>query len=291
MHAGSERPSPTAIALQSGATTMTIEPAAGARILSFCLGARNILLEASAVAGTDNANNFGATFWPSPQSAWGWPPPVEIDGGLYSVVTNTSTNITLRSSPARLLDGSSVSLTKSIAAVPERDAVDVTYVMTNCGESSARLAGWQIARVLAGGLTFFRLGEGGLSGDKLATVTLGGVQWYAYDPVVVVAQGQKTFADAAGWLAHVDGDLLLVQAFPDVAKGAAAEGEAEVELYADPSHTYVEIEPQGRVLDIPPGASAEPWTVRWWLRRLPVDLLVKPGSTELVAFVEDVIKS
>ncbi len=32
-------------------------------------------------------DNFGSTFWPSPQSAWDWPPPAEIgrspyDGGL-----------------------------------------------------------------------------------------------------------------------------------------------------------------------------------------------------------------
>jgi hypothetical protein len=108
---------------------------------------------------------------------------------------------------------------------------------------------------------------------------------------VVVAQGQKTFADGAGWLAHVDGDRLLVQAFPDVPPGAAAPGEAEVELYADPSHTYVEIEPQGSIQTLEPGRSSEAWAVRWWLRQLPKELRAESGNAELVAFVEALIRS
>ena len=29
--------------------------------------------------------NYGSTFWPSPQTAWGWPPVAEIDHGPYRV--------------------------------------------------------------------------------------------------------------------------------------------------------------------------------------------------------------
>jgi hypothetical protein len=280
----------TTVVVSSGPVAMTIAPNLGARIVSFELDGTNVLLDASAVAGTENANNFGATFWPSPQSAWGWPPVAALDGEPYQIVKEPGA-LVLKSRPGALLSGARIALTKTIRAVPERSAIDVTYVMQNVGEKAAILAGWQIARVRASGLTFFRLGEGGIGGDRLATVTNNGVQWYEYDAGVVTMQGQKTFADASGWIAHVEDDLVLVQAFPDVPKGGAAEGEAEVELYADPSHTYIEIEPQSHIATVRPGTSSEPWSVRWWLRRLPNGLRASVGHPDLVTFVESIVKS
>ena len=44
----------------------------------FASAARNLLSEPAADAG-----NYGSTFWPSPQTAWGWPPLAEIDHGPY----------------------------------------------------------------------------------------------------------------------------------------------------------------------------------------------------------------
>ena len=35
-------------------------------------------------AQTPEDNNWGSTFWPSPQSDWSWPPPAEIDPGAYT---------------------------------------------------------------------------------------------------------------------------------------------------------------------------------------------------------------
>lgn len=276
--------------LNAGSTTLSVLPNLGARIVGFALEGQNVLLEAAAVAGTENANNFGTTFWPSPQAAWGWPPIPALDNQLFKS-RFVEGRLVLESDTGTLLDGTRLELTKIIAPMPERSAFEITYVMTNRGERPIQLAGWQIARVKAGGLSFFRLGDGGVSDDKLATITRGGVQWYLYDRAVVVAQGQKTFADATGWLAHLDGDLLFVQGFPDVAPGAAAPGESEVELYADPSHTYVELEPQSRLVTMSPGQSSEPWTVRWYLQRLPRGISTQVGSRELVALAESLAAS
>jgi hypothetical protein len=278
------------LVVTAGSVSMTVAPDVGARILRCSLDGQNLLLDAEAVAGTENANNFGATFWPSPQSAWGWPPIAAIDNAPYAAA-HQSGRLVLRSAAGELSDGGKIALTKSIVALKDKSAIDVTYVMDNVGDKKVTLAGWQIARVRAGGLTFFRVGEGGIGSDKLGTVTRSGIQWYQYDASVVVAQGQKTFADAKGWLAHIERDFVLVQAFPDVPMGGAAAGEAEVELYADPSHTYVEIEPQGPALTIEPGTSSRAWTVRWWLRRLPLGLKAELGNPELVAFVETLIQS
>jgi hypothetical protein len=267
---------------------MTIDPSLGARILTFSLNGNNILLEAPAVAGTDNANNFGVTYWPSPQAAWGWPPIAAIDNEKYDGIVSEN-ELVFTSGEATLLDGGVIALTKRFAPVLGKNAIDVTYQLKNIGKVPVTLAAWQIARVRTKGLTFFRLGVGGVTSDKLATQTIGGVQYYAYDASVVVEQGQKTFADATGWVAHVDGTTVFVQSYPDLSAGQAAAGEAEMELYADPSHTYIEIEPQGKVVTIAAGGIGPAWTVRFWLTKLPSGTTVKPGNAELVTFVEELI--
>jgi hypothetical protein len=274
--------------INSGDVTMIVDPRLGGRILSFAHAGEDILLPESAVQGTDNANNFGITFWPSPQSTWSWPPQTAIDSDPYAA-TESGNSLVMTSGEASFPDGAVVILEKRFAPVPGKDAIDVTYQLKNVGKVSVNLATWQIARVRAGGLTFFRLGSGGVSSDKLATVTASGVQWYKYDATVVTAQGQKTFADATGWVAHADGDLIFIQSYPDVAPGAAAAGEAEMELYADPSHTYVEIEPQGAASQIAPGGVGPSWNVRCFLAKLPAQLDTSVGSAALTLFVETLI--
>src|SRR6185369_14206993 len=55
-----------------------IDAATGARVIALRLGGRELLSGPAADAG-----NYGSTFWPAPQSAWGWPPVPEIDHGPY----------------------------------------------------------------------------------------------------------------------------------------------------------------------------------------------------------------
>src|SRR5258708_7975900 len=57
-----------------------VDPDVGGRVTSFRLGATDIL------AGPDvDAHNYGSTFWTSPQSDWGWPPPGEVDRDPYAI--------------------------------------------------------------------------------------------------------------------------------------------------------------------------------------------------------------
>lgn len=271
-----------------GNVTMRVDPKLGGRVISLTLSGKEILLQAESVAGTENANNFGITFWPSPQSAWGWPPPAAIDSEPYQAKVVTGT-LLLTSEGATLGDGAVVALSKQFAPVAGKDAIDITYQLTNVGAVETTVACWQIARVPSYGLTFFRLGPGGVASDKLETATVEGVQWYEYDAAVVVEQGQKTFADARGWVAHVEAGVVFVLVFPDLAPGEAAAGEAELELYADPSHTYIEIEPQGKALPLSPGKSLPAFRVRHILATLPTGIAASAGNPALVAFVESLI--
>src|SRR5512133_3419289 len=116
------------LCLRAGPVTMTIAPGVGARIIGCQLDGKNVLLDAEAVAGTENANNFGATFWPSPQSAWGWPPIPEIDCGPYTVKPIEG-GVILQSGVGELPNGARISLTKTVVALPEISAFDITYVL------------------------------------------------------------------------------------------------------------------------------------------------------------------
>ncbi len=263
---------------------MSIDPRVGGRILSFARGGSEALLSATAVAGTANANNFGATFWPSPQTAWGWPPPAPLDRLAYRAHIQDSTLI-LESGAGLLLDGTAITLTKRFKLSEDGSAVWVELEITNAGERTVELAPWQITRVPSGGTTMFSLGSGGVDRDDLGIVLEGGLAIYRYDAARVTREGQKSFADARGWVAHRSGDLLLVHRFPDLEPGEAAPGEAELELYADPSHTYVEIEPQGACQRLPPGASSEPFGVLWELVPVPVALTKTPSDRPLLDWV------
>jgi hypothetical protein len=127
--------------------------------------------------------------------------------------------------------------------------------------------------------------------DLLNPTIANGVAWFAYDAAAITAD-QKLFADGLeGWIAHVDGDLLLVKSFGDTLPSQAAPGEGEIEIYANAGHTYVEVENQGAYVNLAPGA-ATTWTVRWILRRL--DLASTPasaGSAALVDLVRSLVKS
>jgi len=280
--------SQSSLEFEMGSVSARVDLRLGARLTRFRLGDKDALLDASIVAGTDNANNFGATFWPSPQSAWGWPPPPALDLLPYRAEAEGSES-GWASGTVTLLDGSRLSVRKVFRALEAQGAFEISYTIRNEGDRLVEVAPWQITRVRAGGTTFFRLGPGGIDRDDLATEQRGDFIWYQYNPDVVTREGQKTLADATGWVAHLSGDLLLVQKYPDVAPGAAAPGEAEMELYANPGRTYVEIEPQGRLCSLPPGARSEPWTVRWFLRCIPGGIDRSSGSDALVELVQSIV--
>lgn len=260
-----------------------IDAATGGRVTALRLGGRNLLSEPAADAG-----NFGSTFWPSPQSAWGWPPLPEIDHAPYRVESEP-TALVMRSAVSPALG---VAVEKRIAADAGRAAVVFDFVIHNRGGAPTRLAPWQITRVPPGGLSLFPTGTGAsplCPPSTLAVREALGVTWYPFD-AAAVTDHQKLFADGReGWLAHVDGDALLVKTFAVVPRDAHAPGEAQIEIYATPDHTYVEVEVQGAYETIAPDAGLA-WRVVWLVRRLPPTLSRDIGSAPLLDFIRGVVE-
>jgi hypothetical protein len=278
-------PSPVKPAVEGGRHVLAwddvrveIDAATGGRITALRFGGRNLLSEPAA-----DAANYGSTFWPSPQTAWGWPPLPEIDHGPYRVELEPA-SITMRSAVSPALG---VLVEKRFAADAARGALICDFAIHNRGDAPTRLAAWQITRVPPGGLSLFPTGAGvdpPCAPSNLAAREALGVTWYAYD-AAAVTDHQKLFADGReGWLAHVDGDALLVKTFAIVPRAAQAPGEAQIEIYANPSHTYIEVEVQGAYEEIAPGASLA-WRVVWLVRRLPAEIPRAVGSAPLLDFI------
>jgi hypothetical protein len=257
-----------------------IDAATGGRVTALRLGGRNLLSEPAA-----DASNYGSTFWPSPQSAWGWPPLADIDHGPYRAEVEPAA-VTMRSAISPVLG---VVVEKRFAADAARGAVTFDFAIQNHGAAPVRLAGWQITRVPPGGLSLFPTGTGSFAPSNLVVRDTLGVTWYAYD-AASVTDHQKLFADGReGWLAHVDGDAVLVKTFAIVPRAAQAPGEAQIEIYANPSLAYVEIEAQGPYETIAPGAALS-WRVVWLVRRLPADVPCTVGSAPLLDFIRGTVE-
>ncbi len=279
-------PNPIAPRMQGGCHVLAwddvsfeVDARTGGRVTALRLGGRNLLTGPEVDEG-----NFGSTFWTSPQSAWGWPPVPEIDHAEYRAAIEGGA-IVMRSARSASLG---VEIEKRFTADSARGAVLFEYRIHNHGQVPLQTAPWQITRVAPGGLTFYPSGEGIFPPSNLGVHDALGATWYHYDKAAIT-EHQKHFADGReGWLAHVDRDALLVKTFPAVPRTAHAPGEAQIEIYANPAHTYVEVEAQGAYEIVEPGAALT-WQVVWLARRLPPKLSVAVGSEALLAHVRALV--
>jgi hypothetical protein len=263
------------LVLELGSTYFEVSPGHGGRITSLRQGEEELLTS----TGAENFRDaFGSTFWPSPQ-VWGWPPPAEIDTEPYDASVDPRGVLTLVGKPHA---GTSLRVTKRFSADLSREGVDIEYSMTNVGAEPVSWAPWEITRMPATGLAFWPTGGEPFGDAPLASTSALGHTWC--DPTETRGEA-KLFADGAGgYLAYVVGDRVLIKRFRDEPPSAAAPNEAEVEIYVNPDHSYVEIEQQGVYTTIAPGATVT-WGVSWYARKLPAGVVATAGSADLVAFV------
>ena len=257
-----------------------VDAAKGARITSFKLNENELMYVDFST--TDMA---GSTFWPSPQSVWGWPPAVNLDSRPY-LATVSQDKIVLKGSP----DGKSMlRFYKTISANRSDTSVMIDYCMKNEKSSAQKWAPWEITRVLNGGLTVFAKGEGNITGDMVGrTENISDYVWYDQDQTSGEA-GSKFFCDGKGWLAHVtNGNMLFIKKFENIPYGKNAPGEAEIEVYTAGDKSYTELENQGIYASIASKDSVT-WSVKWFARILPASIDVSLGSTSLISYIQDVL--
>jgi hypothetical protein len=256
----------------------------GARVVNVHLtGGQNLLTDS-----TINAINYGSTFWTSPQAAWNpnWPPVPEIDSGAYTPTVASPAVSFLGPAATRI----PARVAKTFTADLQRVAVVAEYAVQATGAGQS-FAPWEITRVFKRGITFWPTGTAPRAIGSMAlppTMDAAGCTWHQ----APTANGadQKLFANAsAGWLAHVDGDIVIVKKFPDIMPSQAAPNEDEIEVYVSGAQNYIEVEQQGAYQAVAMGEDFR-WTVTWFVRRLPAGVTATVGNQQLVSFVQSLVQ-
>lgn len=271
-----------ALSVQSHSLRMEILPGLAGRVRS--LGFRGRELLSTQVI---NAANWGATYWTSPQSDWGWPPPEALDTAAYEVLTADDA-VALRSGVITVGLRRFV-VEKYFRPGPHDSTIDTKYVIENRGSETFSMAGWEISRVPAGGLTFFPTGTHEISPiaphSELPVKKAHGTTFYDHADFEV-GKCRKLHADGTeGFLAHVHGDVLILKLFSDSPAERQAPGEGECEIFANDDGKYVEIEVQGSYDELAPGARSE-FAVRTAVCELPPGL-ERENLAGLRAFAEE----
>jgi hypothetical protein len=260
----------------------------GARVIEFSIDGTN-LIDASQ----------GSTFWPSPQQAYTWPPPAEIDSAAY-VARADGTSLSLTSKVAKTLG---LSVSKRFSVNEASGIVSIEYQLVNESNLSASWAPWEVTRVRAGGYTFAPKGPGNrsITQDSFQrplplsllppAPAAAGIEWLNYPSLSLTQDNYiNEFDGAEGWLAHANrfGTALLpalfVKSFDDAADASLPENQAEIQLWTSGTATpkLIEVEEQGALTVLAPGASLS-WTVHWSACELASSSLLSAGNSELAA--------
>ena len=253
--------------LSNGDVTMVVDAAHGGKILSFKLGDREVLNQGRF------PNSFGSTFWTSPQAEWNWPPVAEYDTKPFEATVQDGCLLLTGQKSERF----GYRIRKEFRVDPKDGAFVLKYTIVNESGETRQVAPWEISRVPNDGVLFFeaKAVEPANNMAGLPFEFKHKAAWYVMDEA---RENRKINADGKGWLAYCAGGLLFVKKFQDLKTGEPAPAEAEIQAYANPGKTFVEIEEQGPFKTLESGAELD-WTVRWYL--LPYDGAAAPSKALL----------
>jgi hypothetical protein len=280
--------------LEMGPLSFAVNPAKGARIVSFKLDSDELLTDATA-----NAKFWGSTLWTSPASDWVVPgtfvPPAVIDSDPYTTTVSADGVITATSGPSTA-NGKQFVVTKVFHADLAKNAIVIDYQIKNTGGTPFRLSHWEVTRVFPDGLMFFQSGTTtklDFLAQPVKVQQAQGYTWYDNTTHVMGKGESKAGADSPGGFVaqvapHTKGDLLFIKAFKAITTTAAPPAHYPIEFYCNDPHTYVELEDHSSYDEIAAGATYTQ-TVTWYLRRLPLGTDRSAGSAALTAAAQSTL--
>ncbi|MBP5680005.1 MAG: hypothetical protein J6X31_03060, partial [Bacteroidales bacterium] len=118
--------------LQVGKVNMEIDAANGARIVSLKYGDTEVLSQ------INFPNQYGSTFWTSPQKEWNWPPVFEHDMAPYTVQQEGEAIV--MTSP--LSEKLPLRIVKRFEADAKTQGYTVTYTLKNESAAARKVAPW-----------------------------------------------------------------------------------------------------------------------------------------------------
>ena len=263
--------------IKAGKVTMKVSAKEGGKIMSYKYDDTEILSQLRM------QNQYGSTFWTSPQKEWNWPPVTEFDRAAYTVESNTSTQLVLTNQVARKLP---FQISKQYTPDAKGKFIRISYTIVNKGDETRKVAPWEISRVVADeeGLIFFDAPVESITPANLIPFKgEAGASWYNFETGV---QNRKINADGKGWLAYAANGLLMIKKFDDINPSQPAPDEAEIQVYVNQGKTYIELESQGEYKTLAPGEGFS-WDVDWYL--IPLKDKAEP-SKKLLDLVRKTIK-
>lgn len=241
--------------LKVGEVTMVVDAANGARITSYRLGETEILSQ------IDVPNQYGSTFWTSPQKEWNWPPVREHDMAAYEVKEEGGAIVMT----SQLSEKLPMRIVKKFEVDEADNCIVVTYSIINESDAERKVAPWEISRVLAKGSIYFEANVDKITPAGLMPfVQKNELAWYDIDHVE--GRNRKINSDGTGWLKFTNGELTLTKKFQDLTPEQPAPDEAEIQVYVHQGDAYVELESQGAYTTLQPGEKLD-WAVRWYLEK------------------------
>ena len=262
--------------ITNGDVTMTIDASRGGKIVSYKYQDQEVLSQSRF------PNSFGSTFWTSPQSDWNWPPVREYDSMAYEADPESDSLVLTGQKSERF----GMRIRKSFKSDEKTGAITITYTIINESGQTRQVAPWEITRVPNGGMVFFQAKET-VPANRMKGLPFTfekGAAWFVMDED---RANRKINADGKGWLAFCDNGLMFVKKFQDLDPSQPAPAEAEIQIYANPGKTYVEIEEQGAYTKLEPGDVLS-WSVTWYL--FPFETEAEPSKAALKKALKTVRK-
>lgn len=279
------------ITLSNSAVSVVVDTETGGRISSLSVDGRELLYASPQVQQT--TDNWGSTFWLSPQSLWGWPPVEEHDSRPYTVTALDKNSVTLTSQSgagSRIVKRITVEGQNSSSSQSDQEQRQVFLNYTIQAEKDfSEVAAWEITRVIRSGLIVLPARQSSVnqSMGEVAYTHQGqedDVLWIKLNPDEQPPEGKMTANGREGWLAWINQGLLYAKVYPPVDLDDMATGEGDLEVYLSGNHPYVELEVQSAAQTLPAGEQLS-WKVNWLIRRVPKDLDVSVGNEELLVWI------
>ena len=263
--------------IRVGKVTMKVSAKEGGKIMSYKYGDQEMLSQLRM------QNQYGSTFWTSPQKEWNWPPVNEFDRAAYTVESDASNQLILTSQVGAKLP---FQIRKKFTPDVKGRYIRVSYTIINKGDAARQVAPWEISRVVSDeqGLIFFDAPAESISpADLIPFRSQAGASWYNFESA---PQNRKINADGKGWLAYASDNLLMIKKFDNLTPAQPAPDEAEIQVYVNQGKSYIELESQGAYKTLQPGDSLT-WEVDWYL--VPLKAKAEP-SKKLLKLVRKTIR-
>ena len=271
--------------IKVGNVTMTVSAKEGGKIMSYKYGEKEMLAQSRV------PNQYGSTFWTSPQKEWNWPPVTEFDRAAFTDESHLCKHTFGDENPSLFLSSQigrklPFQIQKQYAPDPKGRFIRVSYTIINKGDETRQVAPWEISRVVSDsdGLIFFDAPVSGITPAGLIPFNEEyGASWYSFEEA---RQNRKINSDGKGWLAYAADGLLMIKKFDDLTLSDPAPDEAEIQVYINQGKSYIELESQGAYKTLEPGHGLT-WNVDWYL--IPLKDKALP-SKKLLKLVRKTIK-